>query len=167
MFRFLARCVVSAIIVSVALVAGCKKPKDADPDKTVPSSSMQAATPTNKNKNVLARTYDRARLPNLLKQLGLAYHLYWDSNGGKGPRSQKDLEPFYENNQTINKLLSEGNIVILYGATLTSMTQGMSNTVLAYEKDADQGMRWVLMADAAPKLMNQADFDKAPKADGK
>jgi hypothetical protein len=167
MIRFLARCVVFAFVVSAALVVGCKKPKDADTDKTVPSSSMQAATPTNKNKNVLARTYDRARLPNLLKQLGLAYHLYWDSNGGKGPGSQKDLEPFYENNQTINKLLSEGNIIVFYGATLTSMTQGTSNTILAYEKDADQGMRHVLMADGRAVVMNQADFDKAPKAVGK
>jgi hypothetical protein len=167
MIRFLARCVVSAFIVSATLVASCKKPKDADPEKTSPSSSVQPTSPSNKNKNVLARTYDRARLPNLLKQVGLAYHSYWDSNGGKGPRSQKDLEPFYENNQTINKLLSEGNIIVLYGATLTSMTQGTSNTILAYEKDADQGMRHVLMADGRPVVMNQSDFDKAPKAVGK
>jgi hypothetical protein len=47
------------------------------------------------------------------------------------------------------------------------MTQGTSNTILAYEKDADQGMRHVLMADGRAVVMNQADFDKAPKAVGK
>ncbi|MFL5242413.1 MAG: hypothetical protein ACJ8FY_09920 [Gemmataceae bacterium] len=166
MNRLLFLSLASAIVLSSALLVGCKKQKNTELE-TTSISTVQTTTPTNRNKNVIARTYDRVRLPNSLQQIGLAYHLYWDSNGGKGPSSQKDLAPFYENNATINKLLAEGNIIVFYGATLNSMTQGTSNTILAYEKDSDQGMRHVLMADGRAVVMNQADFDKAPKADGK
>jgi hypothetical protein len=167
MNRLLFPLVVCGLGLSSILIAGCKKPKSTEPEVANTGPAVQPTTPINKNKNVIARTYDRAKLPSLLKQIGLAYHSYWSTSGGKGPSSQKDLAPYYENNAAINKYLNDGVIVVYYGATLTGMTQGTSNTILAYEKDSDQGMRHVLMGDGRPVVMNQADFDKAPKADGK
>jgi prepilin-type processing-associated H-X9-DG protein len=156
-----------ALTLSSLLVAGCKKPKSTEPEATSSAPTVNPTTPVEKTKNVITRTKDRALLPNALRQIGLAYHNFWDTTGGKGPASQKDLAKFYENNANINKLLNDNIIVVIYGATMNSMTQGTSNTILAYEKDSDQGMRHVLFADGHPAVMNQADFDKAPKADGK
>src|SRR5579859_5078081 len=163
MNRLLFPLVAGGLVLSSILIAGCKKPKSTEPEVANSAPTVHPTTPVEKTKNVIQRTYDRVRLPEYLKQIVLAYHGYWGDHPGKGPSSQKDLAPYYENNPTINKLLSDNIIVVYYGATLNSMTQGTSNTILAYEKDSDQGMRHVLKADGSTAVMNQADFDKAPK----
>jgi hypothetical protein len=51
------------------------------------------------------------------------------------------------------------------GVKITDMTQGTSNTVLGHEQNArSNGTRVVLFGDGSVRMLNQADFDKAPKA---
>jgi hypothetical protein len=157
----------AALVMISIMITGCKKPKSTERETTNIVPTVNPTTPVEKTKNVITRTYDRARLPNALKQIGLAYHNYWGTSGGKGPTSQKDLAPYYENDATITKYLNDNVIIVYYGATMSSMTQGTSNTILAYEKDSDQGMRHILKADGSTAVLNQQDFDRFAKADGK
>jgi NADPH-dependent ferric siderophore reductase len=70
-----------------------------------------------------------------------------------------------ENNQTFAKLLKDGDVVVIWGVRQSSLPS-TSQTILAYEKNADEkGERYVLMADCSSvKAMNEQEFKSAPKA---
>jgi hypothetical protein len=112
----------------------------------------------------IRRAGERADVQNNLRQVGLAYHMCCDSTG-RAPQKLEDLEPFYEKNPTITEMLKTKYVIFLYGTKPTQMTQGTSNTVLAYESQLDQqGIRITLMGDGSLTFMNEAEFKAAPKA---
>jgi hypothetical protein len=97
-----------------------------------------------------------------LTQIGIAYQNCSIDSAPKGP---DDLLPFLENNATFAKLLKDGAIVVYWGVR-TQNVQSPGETVLAYEKDADEnGSRYVLMANCSTvKAMSDQEFKSAPKA---
>jgi hypothetical protein len=103
---------------------------------------------------------ERAKRTNDLKQIGIAYHNYFDSFK-KGPAKAADLFDFLEKDKRILGLLENKDIVFQYGVGVTDMTDGTSNTVLAYDKDVPTKGGLVLMGDASVKTMTAEDFKKA------
>jgi hypothetical protein len=106
----------------------------------------------------------QALLTNQMKQIVLAHHNFWSTNGNRGPTKPEDLAPFYENDAKITALMKDGTVVVYWGATLQKMTQGSSNTVLGYEKDTPASGGLVMMGDGTVKKMTAEEFAKAPKA---
>ena len=148
---------------------GSKKQASADKKLEAPALppdflKAPGAPPPKAPATGIRRPAERAEVKNLLKQLGLAYHICCD-NTGKAPQKLEDLEPFYEKNQQITEMLKTKYLVFLYGTKPTQMIQGTSNTVLAYESQLDQqGIRLVLMGDGSVSHMTEAEFKAAPRA---
>jgi hypothetical protein len=120
-------------------------------------------SPTPTGKSVVKRVIDRSRLSSQLRQIGLAYMNCSDTNP---PRKIEDLMPFLENDAKIEKLLRDGDVVVIWGVR-TGQVPNASATILAYEKEPDdKGSRLVLMADLSVNSMPKDEFEKAPKAKG-
>ncbi|HEY1859299.1 MAG TPA: hypothetical protein VGG61_03040 [Gemmataceae bacterium] len=120
-----------------------------------------STVPNPTGKGGLARMIDRSKIREQLRQIGLAYQL----SGDNPPKGPDDLLPNLENNQTFAKLLKDGDVVVIWGVRQSSLPS-TSQTILAYEKNADEkGERYVLMADCSSvKAMNEQEFKSAPKA---
>jgi hypothetical protein len=106
---------------------------------------------------------DREKKTNDLRQIGLAYHNCLDTNK-KPPATVDDLAPFYEKDAKITAALKDGTYVFYYNVKLTDMTNGTSNTILGYEKDAPTKGGVVLFGDGTVKPLTADEFAKAPKA---
>jgi hypothetical protein len=106
----------------------------------------------------------RAQRSNDLKAIGLAYHSHLDANGGKAPTRATDLQPYLTEFPHAIQGLNDGSIVFLYGVRLTEMTEGASQTVLAYEKDVPANGGLVVMADGTPRQVTPQEFQKLPQA---
>jgi hypothetical protein len=106
---------------------------------------------------------ERQKRTNDLKQIGLAYHNYFDSLK-KAPAKAADLGPFVENDKRLLGLLDNKDIVFQFGVTPLEMTDGTSNTVLAYDKDVPTKGGLVLMGDVSVKSMTAEEFKKAKLA---
>ena len=106
---------------------------------------------------------DRTRIQNDLKQIGLAYHNFFDTNR-KGPAKAEDLGPFLENDARLLGLLKTETIVFYWNVGLLQMPQGTSNTVLAYDWEAPTKGGMALMGDGSVKRMTPQEFQAAPKA---
>ena len=145
------------IVMALFMAAsGCKKPKPQEEE-------AKPAAPPPIRKGGLARTIDRTRLANQLKQIGLAYMTF--STEGRAPSKLEEFMPYLENDQAIGQLLREGHVVVFWGARLNNLPQGSSQTILAYEKEPDdQGLRYVLFADTAVTRLGDKEFQAAPKA---
>jgi predicted Zn finger-like uncharacterized protein len=115
-----------------------------------------------------ARVREVTVVQNTLRQLGVAYKNF-EVSENRGPKNQKELGPYYENNGEINEYLSKKWVTFIWGAPRQSLTEhGDSNTILAYETDADgQGIRMVLFGDGSVRGLDENEFSKAPKAKGK
>jgi DNA-directed RNA polymerase subunit M/transcription elongation factor TFIIS len=105
---------------------------------------------------------------NALRQLGIAYRNF-EALENRGPKNQKELSPFYENNNEINEALTKKWITFIWGVPRSNLAEnGASNTVLAYETDHDrQGVRMVLFGDGSVRGLSDEDFNNAPRAKGK
>jgi hypothetical protein len=97
---------------------------------------------------------------NDLKQIGLAYHNYYDSFK-KAPAKPEDLSKFLEDNKKLVDAMKSGDIVFVFGVGITDMKDGTSNTVLAYPKDADKNGGLALYGDASVKKLTAEEFKKA------
>jgi hypothetical protein len=170
MLQHLLRMCFLAGICWTLFLSGCKKQAD---ESTQPVSKDQNPSNPNtppKGKTGFARSLlDLRKTTNDFKQIVLAYHMYWDENRGKPPTKPYDFLPFLQKEgPRLTKAMKDGQIVVFFGATMQQMTEGTTNTILAYEKDADdKGLRVVAFGDGHLDTLNQADFDKKPKAKGK
>src|SRR5262245_45087911 len=73
-----------------------------------------------------------------LTQIAIMYHNYHDMNN-KGPSGVQDLQPFANDYPEGWRGLQSGQYTVLWGARLQEMTDGTSNTVLAYENTVPAG----------------------------
>jgi hypothetical protein len=139
----------------------------APPIKTAePAARPPARTETQPQPNpgaLLQNARNNALKSNQLKQIGLAYHTYADAHR-KPPSKIEDLAPLYENDAKITAAVKDGSFVVFWNAEFQKMTQGTSNTILAYEKDAKEKGGLVLMADGSVKTMSAKEFSAAAKA---
>jgi hypothetical protein len=97
------------------------------------------------------------------RSIGLAYHNHIDATN-KAPQKAEDLAPYFENSKKLLDHLKTKRIEFYYGVGLLQMTEGTSNTVLAYEKDAPEKGGLVLFGDGSVKKLSADEFKKAPKA---
>jgi uncharacterized Zn finger protein (UPF0148 family) len=115
-------------------------------------------------KGGVIRAMDVQEVKNAMKQIGLAYHNYV-STSGKAPLKMQDLMQHMERNAMIEKMLTDGSVEFVYGVRPEDMTQGSSNMLLAWEKDADNlGRRVVLFADGSVDVLTEDDFQAKPRA---
>jgi hypothetical protein len=148
---------------STEATAAATSPATTPAPKVVVQAPAQEKDP-NAGLSGLARVWTEQETKNRFRQIGLAYHNYMDTFK-KAPAKAADLAPFYEKDAKITEALDKGWIVFLYNVRPQQMTQGTSNTVVAYENEPDRlGMRWVLMGDASVSKASQQEFDKMPKA---
>jgi hypothetical protein len=110
----------------------------------------------------------RAKATNDLKQIGLAYHNYFDLKK-KGPANVTELQSIFSDPQekAVIALAGPGGpYVVIWGANIIEMskTAGSSNTVLGYEATAPTSGGLVLMGDGFVKQMTAAEFNAATKA---
>lgn len=110
-----------------------------------------------------ARADDEKVQPNDLKQIGLAYHNYY-SETNKGPKKAEDLAPYFEKSKKLLDHLKSKRIEFYYGVGLTEMTEGTSNTILAYEKDVPKKGGLALYGDGSVKKLTAEEFKTATKA---
>jgi hypothetical protein len=113
-----------------------------------------------------AREVDARKIVNDLKTIGLAYHNHLDA-AGKPPAKAEDLAPYFENDKRLLALLKDKDIVFIYGVGIKEMTDGTSNTILAYEKDAPTKGGACLYGDGSVKKLDAEEFKKATKAKSK
>jgi hypothetical protein len=116
----------------------------------------------------LGRAREVTVVQNQLRQLGLAYKQF-EVVENRGPKDQKELESYYSKVPEINEALKNKWITFIWRVPRQALAEnGDSNTVLAYETDADrQGIRQVLFGDGSVNGLNEEDFQKAPKAKGR
>lgn len=100
---------------------------------------------------------------NDLKQIGLAYHNHIDSVA-KAPAKAEDLAPYFDNSKKLLDHLKTKRIEFYYGVTIAQMTEGTSNTILAFEQAAPDKGGLVLFGDGSVKKLTAGEFEKAPKA---
>jgi hypothetical protein len=116
-------------------------------------------------KGGIPRTMDVQELKNAMHNIGLAYHNYASANN-KAPMKLQDFFTVMDRNALIETLLKDdGAVVFIYGVRPQDMTQGTTNTILAYEKESDnKGVRVVLYGDGSVELLTDGEFYAKPKA---
>jgi hypothetical protein len=111
----------------------------------------------------------KAKTTNDLKQLGLAYHNFNDTNK-RGPANMAEFQGFVV--EPLEKTLvgqtgPGGQYVLIWGVKISDMArspQGAGGLVLGYEAQAPTAGGMVLMGDASVRAMTAAEFNSAPKA---
>jgi hypothetical protein len=144
------------------------RPKPPQDDKPAPQDKKDTkptppAPPAPPGGGATSAGLPRQTKMNDLKELGVAFHSHVSTNN-RGPAKLEDLAPFYNNDAKMTERLKEGIYVFYWNVNPTSLTQGTSNTVLAYEADAPSKGGAVLMADGSVKRMTAEEFQAAPKA---
>jgi predicted Zn finger-like uncharacterized protein len=110
------------------------------------------------------RVRDRIELENAMRQIGIAYTQF-ETERGKGPNGIEDLGI---QANAITNLLKDKTITFIWGANSKNFPEGKSNTIIAYETDADSiGNRVILKGDGSVTTVDEATFQKTPKALGK
>jgi type II secretory pathway pseudopilin PulG len=104
---------------------------------------------------------DDTDIRNELRQIAVAYNNCAVAKK-RGPQTQKELSPFYEDSTRINEDLEKGRITVIWGLSGQALD---SHAMLAYETQADRiGNRMVSMGDASVQTMDQQEFNSARKA---
>ncbi len=155
------------LVTSLALL-GCNR---AEPKK--PKAQGQAASavklvpvqapPQGKEppKGRLARLFEIPDCMTYLRNIGIGYNQVV-SETGKGPKTKEDLNKAAGNARQIKEWLDSGQVVVIYGV---SANQISGTKILAYEPEADvHGIRLVLLGDGSVQKMDDAEFQKTPKA---
>jgi hypothetical protein len=159
-----------------AVLAGCQRqatnaetgnpPQPAPPARINPDPGEQVAQANKLPPSVggLARRMQLPEVQNYMKNLGIAY-VNFETLNGRGPRNLEELAPQFENNPRMTEHLKKGWWVFIYNANRQQMTAGPSNTIIAYEAQADgNGARVVVMGDGNIRMLDEATFKKTPKA---
>jgi hypothetical protein len=102
---------------------------------------------------------DPTAVENDLKEILLAYHTYLDKNKGSAPSKAADLGPLLEKRALAR--LENKSVAFVYDVTLKDMSQGSSNTILAYEKDAPEKGGMAAYGDGSVKKLTADEFKKA------
>jgi hypothetical protein len=104
------------------------------------------------------RKVETAELRNALKQIGLAYTMFYEERR-RAPNDLKELAPFYENNSKLSGYITEGDIAVAF--KIKGSGQGLANVPLAYEPNPDlSGQRLVATYGGAVELMPEAEFQE-------
>jgi len=109
---------------------------------------------------------DRAIRMNHLKQIGLAYHTYYQ-DALKGPSKPDDLANHLENDQNILNLMRSGEVVVIWNISfpeVSRMAAGSAGTVLGYEKAVPEKGGFVVFVDGVVKDVTADEFKSLPKA---
>jgi hypothetical protein len=103
-----------------------------------------------------------------LKIIGLAFHNWSDMVGkDKAPSKIEDLEPLLQADRPIAlQHLKDGEYVFLWNVSLDEMKErdGLSWTVLCYERQTPERGGQVLYGDGSVKHLSAAEFHQAKKA---
>jgi hypothetical protein len=127
------------------------------PTTEAPKTVEPAGTASRNPQEVTAAKED-------LKELGIAYFTFLESNLEKAPTNLDELAKYLVPDGRALKAMKEGKYVFLYGVAIKEMKEGTANTVLAHEKDVPTKGGLVLMADGSVKEMTAQEFKAAPKA---
>jgi hypothetical protein len=103
---------------------------------------------------------------NDLKVIGLGFHNFNDTFA-RGPKDADELKKFIEDgSKTAYPGLKDGRYVFLWNVGLRDLMKGtgVSNTVVAYEKDVPARGGPVLMGDASVRTMSAEEFKNATLA---
>ena len=110
----------------------------------------------------------KAQESNDLKQLGMSYHSYIDTNS-KPPATLDELAAFEDKSfgpSPATSGLRSGKYIVYLGVEVTKLPAGASNTVLGYESSVPTAGGPVVMADGMVKNMTAAEFTAATKPAG-
>jgi hypothetical protein len=156
------RCWLVAAILLALSVPGCKKHKDTatevqgNPLRPDPAGGAPA-------RNDVQRGAQLRVNENLMKQLGLFYQFYRNDHDGQPPRTEAEFKAYLQSDPNARnevEALNKGWIVLVLDPPPNS------HQVLAYEKEPYQkwGNRIVLLGDGSVKVMVEAEFQAALKA---
>jgi hypothetical protein len=103
-----------------------------------------------------------------MKQIGLAYHNYYAVEG-KAPANADALAPYFDktNRKRLVDSMNLARVVFIFNVGILDMTDGTSNTVLAYAQETPKDGGLVLYGDASVKKLSAAEFKKAILAKAK
>lgn len=106
----------------------------------------------------------RAERTNDLKALAIGYINYLDTNK-RSPANLIELEPYLSGAKVVGRVRS-GEIEVVYSAApLQDQLAGASNSLLAWEKNAEpNGKRIVVFMDGSARVLDQSEFERAPRA---
>jgi Tfp pilus assembly protein PilE len=97
---------------------------------------------------------------NEMQQIVVAYCDYKTANEN-GPKTPKELSPFYENSSRINEDLDKGVINVIWGIPAKLLG---SYTLVAYETSADRiGNRLVAMGDGSVHTLDEHELQVRPQ----
>jgi hypothetical protein len=93
--------------------------------------------------------------------LALAYHNL--AGGGAGPKDVEDFQRAFQPGAACLERVRTGQVVVRWGLRIPSdFPDGMSNTVLLYEKDVPTRGGPVVMGDGSYRTMTADEFRSSP-----
>jgi hypothetical protein len=101
-----------------------------------------------------------------LGKLGFAIAGYEDSFK-KGPASAADLKPFMEStlqDRAALQRVTDGDVVVLWGASMKAMKAGPAATIIAYARDVPTAGGLVLFGSGEVRTLTAAVFASTPQA---
>jgi hypothetical protein len=115
---------------------------------------------------------ERARRNNDLKQIGLAYHNFFDSQKGKrGPASAAELQALSAGDPQAQAVMGMagpgGPYTVIWDVNIAEVAKGpngMSGTILGYETKVPKEGGLVLMVDGSTRMMTAQEFAQTPQA---
>src|SRR5262249_22282199 len=107
---------------------------------------------------------ERAQRSNDLKQIVNAMINYHDANQTFPPDQQTIIQWLQKMDPQSTALVQSGQFTILYGnMRMLDMTEGTSNTIVAYDNQMSGGGRLVATADGAVMNMTDGEFATKPR----